>query len=161
MDTPNRNFQNTNRRDSQPRPNTMQRDAKPDADFAQVKHWVTTDIDAETLVFADSFGKELAKPIDKNGRDDKEGALTTSQIRTFFGEMRRIEMSGYEKNKTDFLMLKPKLAYASKRHNKIGIDRFYKFLCEAHPFVNSEQTFKNFMRLMEAVLAYHKFYGGK
>lgn len=122
----------------------------------KIKRWITVEIDKDTIVFADQFGEFIAQ----NG-------LTTSQIRTVFGEMRRIQMNGYTNQKTDFLLLKAKLAYAVRRHNKPGLTKFFGLFSIAYNDVDTKDdiigktNFKNMMDLMEAVLAYHKYHGGK
>ena len=121
-----------------------------------IENWVLNGITKETVEFANAFGEFVAK-----------NDLTTSQIRTSFGEMRRIQMNSFSKQKTDFLLLKPKLAYAVKRHNKQGLTKFYEFFSIAYDVVDTvdlvsgEKHFENLMNLMEAVLAYHKYYGGR
>lgn len=123
---------------------------------ADIKKWIKTGIDSATVIFADDFGKQVAS-----------ADLTTSQIRTVFGEMRRIQLNNYVPEKTSFILLKPKLAYAVKRHNKKGLTDFYKFFSIAYDAVdtsndeNGAKHFGNMMQLMEAVLAYHKYHGGK
>jgi len=122
----------------------------------EIINWVKNGVDKSTVEFADKFGMYIAS----NG-------LTTSQIRTTFGEMRRIQMNEYAKEKTAFILLKPKLAYAVKRHGKRGLDMFYEFFKIAYDVVDTKSDsegskhFNNMMNLMEAVLAYHKFHGGK
>jgi len=107
--------------------------------------------------------KEKEEVISSN----KDACLTTSQIRNVFGELRRIQLNGYVKEKTTFLLIKPKLAYAVKRHKKKGLDMFYKLFCDAYDAIDfsddnkGEIHFKNLMNLMEAVLAYHKYHGGR
>ena len=69
--------------------------------------------------------------------------------------------------KTDFILLKPKLAYAVKRHDKEGLKAFYKLFEIAYNEVDTaniesgKQQFRNLMMLMEAILAYHKYHNGK
>lgn len=131
-----------------------QRNERPDYNLntqkTDIQKWITHGIDKDTVVFADKFGKYIA-----------DNGLTTSQIRAAFGEMRRIQMNGYESLKTDFILLKPKLAYAVKRHKKEGLTKYFDFFSIGYEVVDSETHFNNFMQLMEAVLAYHKFHGGK
>jgi len=122
-----------------------------------IKKWVLNDVDKTTIEFADEFGKYIA-----------EKRLTTSQIRTAFGEMRRIQTNGFsEKTRKDFILLKPKLAYAVKRHNIEGLEAFYYLFEVAYDHVDTDDIskgsaqFNNLMMLMEAILAYHKFHGGK
>jgi CRISPR-associated protein Csm2 len=121
------------------------------------KKWILNGLDASTVIWADKCGKILT-----------EGKLTTSQIRSLFGEMRRIQLKGFEQEKTKFLMLKPKMAYVSKRHKDVKampefkkiIDQGWDIISAANPD-QSETYFNNFMNLFEAVLAYHKFHGGQ
>lgn len=100
--------------------------------------------------FAEDFGKYL-------GTNDSEGSkLTTNQLRKFFGEIKRQQMQGF--NKTDFVLLKPKLAYAvgrTKNKNAKIVD-FYRVMSDAIDKVQNEQHFKNFIKIFEAIVAYHK-----
>ncbi len=118
------------------------------------KDWITKKIDESAIAFADSFGNEL----------NRDG-FTTSQIRNYFGEVKRIQMKGLMTSESDFLLLKPKLAYAAKRANKRGAISFQKVMNEAHEAVacstpEAEKRFKNFCDFLEAILAYHKAHGG-
>lgn len=122
----------------------------------KIPQWVKNGIDKEAIVFAEAFGKHI-----------KDGGLTTSQIRNVFGEMRRIQLTGFEGQKTAFLMLKPKLAYTVKRHDKEGLRAFFELFKLAFDAVDTANTidgkvhYENLMNLIEAILAYHKFWGGK
>jgi CRISPR-associated protein Csm2 len=116
----------------------------------------------DAIPFAEEFGRHLCDlQQERPGRE----ALTTSQIRNFFGEVRRIQAKTYEKDKTAFLLLKPKLAYAQARVvSKIGRSRiidFREIIDHAHQAVKNETHFQNFVDFLEATLAYHKFYGGR
>lgn len=120
--------------------------------------WISDRLDSSAIDFADEFGKSLA-----------ENKLTTNQIRNFFGEVRRIEMKGILQEKTRFLLLAPKLAYAAKRADIHAAESFKKVMTMAHQVVIREENddkkfehrFKNFVQFLEAILAYHKAYGGK
>ena len=118
------------------------------------KDWIVTNIEMETVRYADRFGKYLV--------DQK---LTTSQLRNFFGEVRRIQMNF---KPTDLYLLKPKLAYASKKAKGYGVKALKLVLDEAHEAVVEskdvkimEERFDRFVSFMEAILAYHKGYGGE
>lgn len=116
--------------------------------------WIKKGFDNKTLDFCDEFGKYLAD------------GMTTSQIRNYFGEVKRIQMSGIQKEKNAFYMLKPKLAYLSKRADKDQTLKFKKIMDKAHEAVlsdenNFEQAFKNYVDFLEAILAFHKSHGGK
>ena len=112
-----------------------------------------------TVQFAEKFGKYLAV-------DDYDAEpLTTSQLRKFFGEVKRQQMMGY--NETEFTMLKPKLAYAVGRAKQNGrknkaqkIEDFFNVITDAIDMVLSSpdraKAFKNFITAFEAIVAYHK-----
>jgi CRISPR-associated protein Csm2 len=133
-------------------------------DKVLIQKWVQNGIDEDTIKMASEWGKHLVEP---NGRQVDQDALTTSQIRNVFGELRRIQLNGYKNEKTAFLLIKPKLAYAVKRHKKKGVDLFYQLFCFAYDAIDfkndekGEKQFENLMNFMEAVLAYHKYHGGK
>lgn len=139
---------------------------------------IRAEVTDETVRFAEKFGKHLAK----NGRHTEnrtnpktrkeervqveESKLTTSQLRKFFGEVKRQQMIGYQEN--TFVLLKPKLAYAvgrvkdGKKYYKI--EDLYNVLTKAIDVVVSNETkdkskaFKNFIAIFEAIVAYHKAY---
>ena len=132
------------------------------------KKWITTGITTEAIRFAEEFGKYLA-----GGGDFRAPKLTTSQIRNFFGEVRRIQMQplNQDRNRTDFLLLQPKLAYAAARAKNEPATKFREEMQKALEAVDinasgdSEQAiekrFQNFCDLLEAILAYHKANGGE
>ena len=113
-----------------------------------------------TVQFAERFGEYLA--VD----DFDSEPLTTSQLRKFFGEVKRQQMMK-EFNETEFTMLKPKLAYAVGRAKQNGrrgkyqkIEDFYTVITDAIDKVlkspDRSKAFKNFITAFEAVVAYHK-----
>lgn len=122
---------------------------------------ITDKVTKETVKFAQEFGSYLG--IDDCYVDNKSGKtksaqnkLTTNQLRKFFGEVKRQQMSGY--NQTDFVLLKPKLAYAVGRAKQKDskIKDFYWVISNAIDKVHDEQHFKNFIKIFEAIVAYHK-----
>ncbi len=144
--------------------------------------WISDKVDQTTVDFAKNFGTYLAKDdtiekLDKKGMPvlDKNGKpiliiigekLTTSQLRRFFGEVKRQQTIGY--NESSFVMLCPKLAYAvgrAKKSMKNGvkyckIEDFYLIMEDAILNVgnssNKDKAFKNFIAIFEAIVAYHK-----
>jgi CRISPR type III-A-associated protein Csm2 len=98
------------------------------------------------------------KKINKNGRwVENKNALSKSQIRRFFGEVKSLHMKyrqikNWEKIKPMFKMLRSKAAYASSRGN-IPIE-FKEFLDKNIDKVNEASEFENFVMYFEAVLAY-------
>lgn len=122
--------------------------------------WIADDFGVETIEFAENFGEYLAK-----------NRLTTSQIRNIFGEVKRIQINynDYSENNKDFfkdfLLLRPKIAYAAKRAGSRGIEAFKNVMDKAHFSVTSaddkSKAFQNFVDFFEAILAYHKANGGR
>lgn len=113
-----------------------------------------------TVQFAKRFGEYLAE------KNEQADPLTTSQLRKFFGEVKRQQMmNGYDS--TEFVMLKPKLAYAvgrAKQNGKKGkfqkIEDFNYVMADAIDKVEKSndkaKAFRNFITAFEAVVAYHK-----
>jgi len=114
--------------------------------------WINGNIDEEMISWAEGFGKFLGS---KRG-EVNDTQLTTNQLRRFFGEVKRQQIKGY--NKVDFSLLKPKLAYAvgkaKKKDNKIK--EFYEVIAGGIEKVDSEIKFKNFIKIFESIVAYHK-----
>ncbi len=122
--------------------------------------WIKSEFTPETIQFAEEFGEYLA-----NNR------LTTSQIRNIYGEVMRIvtqvssEGSLTLQARKEFLLLKPKIAYAAKRSGTRGIRAFKEVLDMAHQAVLDADDkvlgIENFKDFFEAILAYHKASGGR
>jgi CRISPR-associated protein Csm2 len=104
--------------------------------------------------------------------------VTTSQIRNIFGTVRMIEqeVKTLEDDKPlpirvqrDLQMLRPKLAYQYGRvqgrdddRKKAAMGALTGILSEAIALVGSDvRRFRNFMDFFEAILAYHRRYGGR
>lgn len=112
--------------------------------------WVLNEIDRDGIDFTKDFGSYLAK-----------NRLTTSQIRNIYGELKRIQMKGFDNEKTSFLLLLPKMAYASQRNSNEGLNALKSVFEKVHKNVSNEHHYKNMMDFMEAILAYHKAFGGR
>ena len=118
--------------------------------------WIKLGADEEMVNFAEKAGEFLTQ---------KDCKLSNSQIRNIFGEIKRIQMGKYEKNKSSFVLLRPKLAYAvgratdmSSKNAAINFKEIFEIA--AHEVID-ETTFHNFCNFMEAILAYHRANGGK
>ncbi len=129
-------------------------------------NWISNGIEKQTIKWAEEFAKNrliIRNDRGRNqGRVNKDSSLTTSQIRKFFGEVKRIEALGYDENTTDVLMLKPKLAYAAGRKSnpRHAIHIFYKEIGKALDYVTNKEQFDNLIKILEAIVAYHKAAGG-
>ena len=101
---------------------------------------------------ANKFAQFLAKS-DQDGK-----AMSTTQLRRFYGEVKRIQLNGYDS--TEVKLLKPKLAYAVGRNKKDSkIKDFYNIISVAIDNINDESSFGSFIKMFEAIVAYHKLYG--
>jgi CRISPR-associated protein Csm2 len=123
----------------------------------EIKRCVQRGVNKDTIKLAEKFGERLGKTLEKQ-------KLTTSQIRNIFSDIKKMEMRGkyYE---SEFLCLKPKLAYAAKRSGKEGTRELKDVLIAGIDEVaddngNKEEKFANFCKFFEAVLAYHRAFGG-
>ena len=124
---------------------------------------IITDENATKLLVerADTFGKHLTK---------RDINLSTSQIRAIFGEVRQIQAQweiNQQAAKRRLILLKPKMAYRQKKEKGRGVKELVNVLTPAlDTVINSPeeeitQNFKRFVDFFEAILAYHRAYGGK
>ena len=128
---------------------------------AELRTIVTDPNGAETLVkWADSLGKYL-----------KDAGLTTSQIRSLFGEVRQIQAEWSIEGRRDharhrLILLKPKMAYRARRERGKAVEELVSVLRPALDLVTQasgnkqDENFQHFVEFFEAILAYHKAYGG-
>jgi len=105
--------------------------------------------------------EKLVKDAEDFGKYLGNGGLSTSQIRNIFSDIKK--MDSFERNKKEFILLRPKLAYVAGRHGKRTreIVDLQKIMDACIQKINDEKSFQNFQAFFEAILAYHKFYGGK
>jgi CRISPR-associated protein Csm2 len=129
------------------------------------KKWVQSGTDSDLITWALSFGLFLTTEVNNSK------GLTTSQLRRFFGEIRRIE-ADYDNLKDDIVLINPKLAYAVGRdldksgRSKTKIKEFYEEIKSGLLFIrynteNQEKDFKRLVKVVEAIVAFHKYHGGK
>lgn len=123
-------------------------------EFFKLKYdskWITNQATSEMVDYAEKAGEFMAK----NG-------LTNSKIRSIYGEIKRIQMGDFEKEKSSFFLLKPKVAYALGRDEKNeGLKLFKLIFDQCFGNVTNHRNYQNFCNFIEAILAYHKAYGGK
>ncbi|MCK9263941.1 MAG: type III-A CRISPR-associated protein Csm2 [Deltaproteobacteria bacterium] len=113
---------------------------------------------------ADEVGSFLVRGKYKKFHNS-EGSMgiKVNQIRRFLDAVRRIEASlkkgNFEQIKGSVILLRPKLAYAAGREEKIKplmnvLDPAIKSGAE------SRENFEKLLRLIEGIIAYHSYYGG-
>lgn len=109
---------------------------------------------------ADDLGKKLA---------DKNKGIKTNQVRNFFASINVIRTEFQtsrkytEKIERKLIMLKPQLAYAKGRESKVqNLQEFiFQAIDSTVKSTDKDYALDNFFALVEAVVAYHKFYGGR
>jgi len=120
--------------------------------------------DAEELNnYAEYLGKIFVteKITEERGQRKTEKALSTSQIRNILDEIQRIpKKENFEKIKNTLNLLRPKLAYAAGRHRG-RVKDFREIVEEAIKLVRTPEHFANFRNFIEAIVAYHRYHGGK
>jgi CRISPR-associated protein Csm2 len=113
--------------------------------------WITEPhaIDNTAVDWAEEAGKYLVGE-----------KLTTSSLRRFFGEVRRIE-GNFEKYKNDIPMLRARLAYDTGRKGKPGIEEFKDLVMPGLLAVEQDKSrFLRFIKMVEAIVAFHKANNG-
>jgi CRISPR-associated protein Csm2 len=126
-------------------------------DIEKLKDFSEQVFDTEQLVkWADKIGEILAKQI----------RLKTSQIRKFLDAVNEIRSKGVQKPDNDpffrsqCMLLKPKLAYAAGRQP----DTVKPLMTVLEPCIDkvrSKTDFTRFYRFTEAIIAYHRYHGGR
>lgn len=170
----NRERNQSGRQNDQRSDNSSNNSPKEIFEWASFKSsWITDAADSNLPTFAETVGAAMAtgffdkKQLEKvlNGELSKgidSHKLTKSKIRSIYGEIKRIQIGKFENNKAAFYLLRPKVAYALGRDSKnCGLKLFKLVFDKASGFVDNEKSYENFCNLMEAILAYHKAYGGK
>ncbi|MFN3740317.1 MAG: type III-A CRISPR-associated protein Csm2 [Thermodesulfovibrionales bacterium] len=107
---------------------------------------------------------DLVEIADKMGKYLKEKDLKTTQIRRFLDGVRRIDVQtdkGKNFNSDLVILLKPKLAYAAGRDMK----KIKPLMDVLEPAITAGaktyEDFKRLLALIEGIIAYHRFHGGK
>jgi len=133
-----------------------------------VKEWISGNqvLPFEAVLGAEALGKFIS-PTDAGG-----DAMTTSQLRRFFGSLKVLQIQArVAKKEADFdllsvKLLKPQLAYAKgktttkKNQENNRISNFYTEVSVGIDAVSNRQQFLKLAKWLEVIVAYHKFYGG-
>lgn len=125
-------------------------------------------MDISQLFTSDASGAELVNFAKSTAERLVKDGLTRAQIRNIFTEVRRIEAL-WEIDRRNALrrlnILKPKLDYQTARASQVAY--LGEILSQAIDQVsaaseeNQDRYFHRFMELFEAILAYHRAFGGR
>ncbi len=130
----------------------------------KIPEWIEKGFSSkEDIDLIEDFGKYIADA--KEGKNGKwfagRNAISTSQIRIAYGEVTRLKMQFDE---TAMMLLRPKIAYAAARDGGYIFNDFQKIISTGVDAVSASQNkkaaFNNLANIFEAILAYHKAYGG-
>lgn len=115
-----------------------------------------TNADIQRLIASDSkLMVQVAEGFGKRIR-----TVSSSHIRNIYGAVKQMEMSGF--NHHELILLKPKIAYAAKRDGSTAARELKDLLSSGIDAVGTNvDYFQRFADFFEAILAYHKAYGGK
>lgn len=116
----------------------------------------------KTKGLSEISAEELVKIAQEMGNHLKNRGLKTTQIRRFLDSVRKLDVQ-FNKGKNftpdNIILLKPKLAYAAGRNSEVK-----PLMDVLEPAISaggkSYKDFKKLLSLIEAIVAYHKFYGG-
>lgn len=116
---------------------------------------------------ADATPQIIDKVADQKGKEFNK--IRTNQIRNVFSHINKIRTTFKNQKEwsaeieRDLVLLKPKLAYAAGRQHVVK--QFQEFLSKQISATvsskNKVKALENFFALVEAIVAYHKFHGGR
>lgn len=120
--------------------------------------------------FSELDPESLEKIAREQGEKFVRLRIKTNQIRNIYSTVSKIRNDFHLKSKTfseeirrELIMLKPKLAYAAGKNEEVR--PFQELFDEAISGITSSKNpakaLENFFFLAEAVVAYHKYFGGK
>lgn len=131
-----------------------------------------SELPIKTIITDPNGAQTLVKEADNLGKSLKNSGLTTAQIRALFGEVRQIQaqwgMGAQNRDKAyrRLILLKPKMAYRARRERGKAVEELVHVLDAAVDEVIAAKQdvrdghFQRFVEFFEAILAYHKAYGG-
>lgn len=121
--------------------------------------------------FKDS-AKKILDPtlVDQTARDNAESfvKLKPTQMRRFYDEFKAIErkidmgkdlqerQANFERDRALIMMFKAKAAYAERRG--VAPREFTQFIFDHMASIESLEDFRAFLKVFEAVVAFHRFY---
>ncbi len=113
-------------------------------------------------------GEELVTLAEKMGKHLADAKLKTSQIRKFLDAVISVRGHGVNDSNVNYrdetMMIKPKLAYAAARADnkwENPVQSLMDFLSPCIDRVEDKEDFIQFANLVEAIVAYHKYYEAK
>ncbi len=130
-----------------------------------------TDADIRTIITDANGMQTLVDKSQELAKDLKANGMTTAQIRALFGEMRQIEAEWSLESQRQaafrrLVLFQPKMAYRARRERGQAVKMLVDVLDKAvkqvvtAPADKRDAYFRHFVEFFEAILAYHKAFGG-
>lgn len=91
----------------------------------------------------------IQKFVEENGRN-----ITTTQLRNIFAAIKEVP----EEDRKRLSLLRPKIAYIAARQQRKEARIFTDLIGDLMKKVQSPAQFKSLKTLLEAIVAYHKYY---
>ncbi|MBN1997824.1 type III-A CRISPR-associated protein Csm2 [candidate division KSB1 bacterium] len=128
----------------------------------------TRKILTEVKSLSEFGGEALVNTANSLGKYLYDIRMNTTQIRKFLDAAEKIKTSSIANEnlnvRSEAMMIKPKLAYAVGRND----DKMRKKLMPLMEIlnicidkINNRADFEQFSKFLQAIVAYHKYYGGK
>ena len=109
----------------------------------------------DELLFADKVKGLLEFLMNIGQGKEKKENISSSQLRNIFSRVKRVEKI------SELYTLRPKLAYVYGRPStKEEMKKLIVLLDDQIKKVKNEKQLEKFKSFFEAIIAYHKFYGG-
>lgn len=117
------------------------------------KKELETVIEQGDAITLNEITKKLGRYYAQGGDRDK---LSSSQIRNILDKLQ--QMRSFDL--TTLQLLRPLLAYAAGRHGG-KVKHLQQISDDAIQMVGNDKQFNNFKNFFEAIVAYHRYHGGK
>ena len=122
-------------------------------------------LDEVKVTFGEQYNKILSSERDenafieklKNFISDNAKHISTSQLRNIYTKIKNLKGD----NLKEVYTLRPKLAYIYGRSDSKGMKKLLVLLDDRIKEIKTKSELEQFKAFFEAVIAYHKFYGGK
>ena len=102
--------------------------------------------------------KDLVEQAEELGKRLKEQDLKARQIRKFLDAVKQLKIklaiSDFAEVKSEIILLKPKLAYATAKHK--SIKKLENVLSVAIDLVHDKRDFERLVQIIESIISYHK-----
>ncbi|MBZ4663997.1 MAG: csm2 [Caloramator sp.] len=108
----------------------------------------------------DADGKLLFEIAEKVGKRIKDDGVTVSQIRKIYSEVRKLEYDEKREYQYNLRLIKAQIGYTAGRFSKLkNFKNVFDILIQ-ETLKGDKTELKRFKDFFEAVIAYHKAYGG-